>query len=617
MAITTNKTESTTKTTTTTTKTTTNAAASEYEKTREQRIKENRERLQKLGIVDLSLQLNSISSTSSRRHFKTQFERRSPLKSPSLGPLQPSRRSSRLQNAPPVTYIELKEERSRARQGPRRSRAIVLEVGSQPEVYTEEHDKLLGSTEMPWTFFVDGYGPNGSRIYDQVNGKTCHQCRQKTLGQRTRCSRCTLVQGQFCGDCLYMRYGEHVVEANQNANWICPPCRGICNCSLCRKAKGWPPTGALYRSIINLGYKSVAHYLIDTKRAPPEVDTNSDTEQSAKRCLPFEGIEIPSDVASDEKGTDSNTEPSRTPEGVRRSGRTTKKENAGAGPESAIKSKVAEDQPVPEKRSLNRVGRPLKKSKKESVVSQEESLSEDVIENGFDSEMRSRRGVGRPPGKKSNKENINEGVKTLTKDVIENGFDSGIESPKAVGRPRKRPQESLSMDNQPVSEKRSTKSVGRPRKKSKKENVADGESLDKDVTKNGSDSKMKSPRGVGRPRKNSKKENIDIVKEYLSEDVSKNGSDSELKSPRGVGRPQKQSKKIESDEKTPSKDEMKSPRAVGRPRKRPEKENVEGVAELLSKDVTENGFDSEKKNRDISSSMTDSVARRLRPRKKN
>lgn len=30
--------------------------------------------------------------------------------------------------------------------------------------------------------------------------------RQKTLGHRTHCSECNMVQGQFCGDCLYMRY---------------------------------------------------------------------------------------------------------------------------------------------------------------------------------------------------------------------------------------------------------------------------------------------------------------------------------------------------------------------------------------------------------------------------
>lgn len=54
---------------------------------------------------------------------------------------------------------------------------ILREEGSRPEVYTEEHEKVLGNTEMSWTLFVDGYGKDGKRIYDPVKGKTCHQCR--------------------------------------------------------------------------------------------------------------------------------------------------------------------------------------------------------------------------------------------------------------------------------------------------------------------------------------------------------------------------------------------------------------------------------------------------------
>ena len=57
------------------------------------------------------------------------------------------------------------------------SEDVVIEEGSKPEVYTEEHEKLLGSTERSWTLFVDGYGADGKRIYDPINGKTCHQCR--------------------------------------------------------------------------------------------------------------------------------------------------------------------------------------------------------------------------------------------------------------------------------------------------------------------------------------------------------------------------------------------------------------------------------------------------------
>ena len=37
---------------------------------------------------------------------------------------------------------------------------------------------------------MDGYDAAGERVYDRVNGKTCHQCRQKTIGKRTRCGHC-------------------------------------------------------------------------------------------------------------------------------------------------------------------------------------------------------------------------------------------------------------------------------------------------------------------------------------------------------------------------------------------------------------------------------------------
>ncbi|KAI3416593.1 zf-4CXXC_R1 domain-containing protein [Psidium guajava] len=108
-----------------------------------------------------------------------------------------------------------------------------------------------------------------------------------------------MVQGQFCGDCLYMRYGEHVVEARQNPNWLCPVCRGICNCSLCRQAKGWPPTGPLYKKVSKLGFKSVAHYLIQTCRLQAKEEETSDSlvHASAKRSLPFSDIETVANVS--------------------------------------------------------------------------------------------------------------------------------------------------------------------------------------------------------------------------------------------------------------------------------------------------------------------------------
>ncbi|KAK7309238.1 hypothetical protein RJT34_05802 [Clitoria ternatea] len=259
------------------------AEMSQYELSREQRIRENRERMGKLGIFDLSLTLKIKPSRSQNHNPKPQTP---PSLKPSSGPI---RRSSRLQNVTPISYSEVPLKKSEFKENGK----VVIEAGSKPEVYNEEHEKLLGNTQKTWTLFVDGYGKDGKRIYDSFLGKTCHQCRQKTLGYRTHCCQCNMVQGQFCGDCLYMRYGEHVLEALQNPTWMCPVCRGICNCSLCRQAKGWAPTGPLYKKISALGYKSVAHYLIQTRRSDTAVEKNVDASNpvSAKRALPFSDVD--------------------------------------------------------------------------------------------------------------------------------------------------------------------------------------------------------------------------------------------------------------------------------------------------------------------------------------
>lgn len=232
--------------------------------------------MQELGILDISQSLKS-SIQSTRFQKKTQ-------KSPLLNPLPP-RRSSRLQNVTPISHVEV--GRVKAKNTVENGKDLVRQ-GKRPEVYTEEHDKLLGTCEMSWELFKDGYDENGSRIYDPVKGKTVHQCRQKTLGHRTHCSKCKIVQGQFCGDCLCMRYGEHVLEAKKNPDWICPVCRGICNCDLCRIKKGRVPTGPLYRKVSHLRFKSVAHYLIQTRRSVPNSEEQvADHPTLAKRSLAF------------------------------------------------------------------------------------------------------------------------------------------------------------------------------------------------------------------------------------------------------------------------------------------------------------------------------------------
>ncbi|GLJ29380.1 hypothetical protein SUGI_0579310 [Cryptomeria japonica] len=279
-----------------------NAEVVDYEHVRNARIEENKKRMQELGLLNLAKQ---VSETRKKRP-RSQAQSVPPRGSIPL----PPRRSSRLQNATPVSYAELPKWNETS------------ETTYNTEIYTEEHEKLLGSCESEWVLFQDGYGPDGNRIYDSVKGKTCHQCRQKTLGLRTHCSTCNLVQGQFCGDCLFMRYGENVLEVNKNPEWMCSVCRGICNCSLCRVKKGWAPTGYLYRKVTNEGFKSVAHYLIltrcsstqsestDTISSSCRIEDNKDDTSlnGAKRSLKFASLPNVLSGKGEEKNSFSNSE---------------------------------------------------------------------------------------------------------------------------------------------------------------------------------------------------------------------------------------------------------------------------------------------------------------------
>ncbi|NWH61230.1 CDA7L protein, partial [Geococcyx californianus] len=101
------------------------------------------------------------------------------------------------------------------------------------------------------------------KIYDKVLGSTCHQCRQKTIDTKTICRNegCGGVRGQFCGPCLRNRYGEDVKSALLDPAWICPPCRGVCNCSYCRRQDGRCATGMLIHMAKFYGYNNVKEYL--------------------------------------------------------------------------------------------------------------------------------------------------------------------------------------------------------------------------------------------------------------------------------------------------------------------------------------------------------------------
>ena len=101
------------------------------------------------------------------------------------------------------------------------------------------------------------------KVYDRVRGSTCHQCRQKTIDTKTIChnKNCRGVRGQFCGPCLLNRYGEDLCDALTDSEWVCPPCRKICNCSFCMPKRGKAPTGIMIHLARECGFDSVHEYL--------------------------------------------------------------------------------------------------------------------------------------------------------------------------------------------------------------------------------------------------------------------------------------------------------------------------------------------------------------------
>ncbi|OMP02120.1 hypothetical protein COLO4_11324 [Corchorus olitorius] len=114
-----------------------------YELSREERIKENLQRMQQLGLKDLSNSLLKSTSQTQRRRSG-----RGPGSSPS-GAVRRSSRLFRLQNTTPVSYSEV--------------------------VLTKKYELLVDVD-------LELKGTEG----------------QKTLGHHTHCSKCNAVKGQFC-----------------------------------------------------------------------------------------------------------------------------------------------------------------------------------------------------------------------------------------------------------------------------------------------------------------------------------------------------------------------------------------------------------------------------------
>uniref|UniRef100_A0A7N0UI40 DDT domain-containing protein n=1 Tax=Kalanchoe fedtschenkoi TaxID=63787 RepID=A0A7N0UI40_KALFE len=140
----------------------------------------------------------------------------------------------------------------------------------------------------------------GGRIYDSENGKTCHQCRQKTMDFTASCKyenhgkQCAI---RFCHKCLFNRYGEKAEEKALAPDWKCPKCRGKCNCSFCMKKRGHKPTGILTHTAKATGFSSVSE-MLDV--SGPDIEVEVEGAAPKKLLTPKKGItegKVPSSTA--------------------------------------------------------------------------------------------------------------------------------------------------------------------------------------------------------------------------------------------------------------------------------------------------------------------------------
>lgn len=142
--------------------------------------------------------------------------------------------------------------------------SVELKRRSPKKTTVDREDILKTYNSLTEDDLVMVAAKTSDKNYDQ-SGTTCHQCRQKTDDLKTICrsDSCFGVRGQFCGPCLRNRYGEDAKAAIMDRTWICPPCRGICNCSFCMPKRGRRATGILIHLAKEKGFQSVKAFLGD------------------------------------------------------------------------------------------------------------------------------------------------------------------------------------------------------------------------------------------------------------------------------------------------------------------------------------------------------------------
>ena len=256
---------------------------SEYELERQQRIKENNEIMRKIFGDAQTEHFPALKRTTRARSSSPYVAR----KKDNLTPLRrnPKRiarsyHSEEVDNAKEASDQDIASEnrlivhwvgpltKKRRISGKSTGDADLGEEGGYHR--SRSHSRIIQHVVRPVSDFCEEdllsvAETVAEKRYDSINGTSCHQCRQKTDDLKTVCrnENCIGIRGQFCGPCLRNRYGESVKEAIMDPDWVCPPCRKICNCSLCMKKRGRSCTGHLIGIARQNGYTDVKSFLGD------------------------------------------------------------------------------------------------------------------------------------------------------------------------------------------------------------------------------------------------------------------------------------------------------------------------------------------------------------------
>ncbi|XVF09419.1 hypothetical protein REPUB_Repub07fG0091200 [Reevesia pubescens] len=270
-------------------------AKSDYESLRNARIRENQARLASLGVHNTISKLRSIVSSAKSENIHV---RKWQKKEHKITPLRRSNRFKQISTAStPTSNFLRRSNRLRGkvrdyRDSEEGSNSSSSDDGEEKSPANAPSLKIYDARHQisPEDSARRCRGKEGrGSIYNPVFGICCHFCRQKTLCAeedckrcgnldvnqpcigKTDCSVCHSSNGVLCRACLKVRYGEELEEVRENKEWKCPHCieeKGInpywiCNSSICLKNRKMAPTGiAIYRAR-ELGYKSVAHLLMD------------------------------------------------------------------------------------------------------------------------------------------------------------------------------------------------------------------------------------------------------------------------------------------------------------------------------------------------------------------